>query len=308
MPAPSRARARKSPLYWAFYAAAGLAGLYIAWAMVLFFAQPSMVFPRDIPRAAAGLTTPPNVTELRLGVGAGEAVAWLLPPTSRPAASPESAGSPRTPLAVWFHGNAEVIDQLLLADEIRHLQALGFAVLLPEYRGYGRAGRLGESPSQEGIASDCDALIALALARPELDGRLLYLGRSLGGGVACAVAERRPPDGLVLISTFTSIASFAGGYGLPQWLVRYPFRSDQTLAKLDRPVLILHGDADTIVPVEHGRALARIAKRATYVEQAGAGHLDFPTNPAQYRKAVEALARAAGLLDPIPPPAPPRSP
>lgn len=44
------------------------------------------------------------------------------------------------------------------------------------------------------------------------------------------------------------------------------------LATLDLPVLVLHGDEDPIVPVEHGRRLAAAIPGARYVELKGWGH------------------------------------
>jgi 3-oxoadipate enol-lactonase len=42
--------------------------------------------------------------------------------------------------------------------------------------------------------------------------------------------------------------------------------------RIDAPALVVHGDADVIVPVENGRALASRLPNARYVELAGRGH------------------------------------
>lgn len=257
------------------------AGIYCAWAVALWFYQGALIFPVGmIPKSALKAEPPPGATVIR-----GATMGWLLPPTK------SIVGF--APLAVYFHGNAEIIDQLTNVREVRLLRSMGFAVLMVEYPGYGHAGG---NPSQQGIVDASTELIDLAAARPEIDPtRVLYVGKSLGGGAACAVAEVRPPRAMILLCTFRSIASFAHGMGVPEWLVKHPFRNEETLAKLDVPVLIVHGDRDTIVPVAHGRELARIARQGVYVEQPGAGHLDLPTDWAGFERAVRELVDRAGL-------------
>src|SRR5438046_4181160 len=103
------------------------------------------------------------------------------------------------------HGNAGNI-----GDRVMHaalLCAAGFDVLLFDYRGYGRSsGR----PSEEGTYRDARAARAALVARDGVDGaRVLYVGESLGGAVALALALEAPPAGLVLQSAFTSIRDMA---------------------------------------------------------------------------------------------------
>lgn len=268
---------------------------YLVWCTALYFAQPSLIFPRHIPAQSVLPSVPTDAIEILAPIPGGTpAVAWLLLPPNERQSAPSGI---RHPLAVWLHGNAEVIDELPSVPQVEHLRNLGLAVLLVEYRGYGRAGLEGQSPTQDGIVSDALTLIAAASARPDIDAdRIVYVGRSLGGGVACAIAAQRPPAAMILITTFTSVASFAHAYLVPEFLVRFPFRNDRVLQTLDRPVLVLHGDADTIIPVAHGRALAKLLKRGRYIEESGSGHLDFPRDLTAYCGAVEAFLAQNRLL------------
>jgi hypothetical protein len=97
----------------------------------------------------------------------------------------------------------------------------------------------------------------------------------LGGGVAAQLAARRKPAALILQATFTSVASMAHQYGVPQSLARHPFRTDRVLPTLDVPILILHGTHDKIIPVRHGRTLAELVPDAKYIEY-DCDHLNFP--------------------------------
>lgn len=253
----------------------------------LFFAQDRLIFPRHLVADAVINALPPGAEELWITAPTGERVpAWLF----LPASSPEGS---RHPAAVFFHGNGELIDLIYRDAAITLFARLGFALLFVEYRGYGRAEG---SPSQAALTDDGLAFVRLLEQRPDIDpDRIIYIGRSIGGGVASAVAERRPPAALVLISTFTSVASFAGQFLAPEWLVRHPFRNDRILPTLNRPVLLFHGEHDRVVPAHHSRTLAAITPGAQLVIQ-NADHNDFPTDFRAYEQAVTKFLTSNNLL------------
>ncbi|MGD9689242.1 MAG: alpha/beta hydrolase [Phycisphaerales bacterium] len=261
-------------------------GAYLAWAATVFGLQERLLFPRSvIPRSAVLSRLPSGIESVQVA-GDPDAVGWLLKPL-------ESRGEP-APLAVWFHGNAEIIDQVVFSPEIDVLRQMGFAVLLVEYPGYGRAPG---SPSEAAIVSKALALIQPVARRPDIDpARIVYFGRSLGGGAACAVAVQRPPAAIVLLSTFTSVASFAGGFGLPEAIVRHPFRNDRALAEFSGPVLLMHGGLDDIIPPAHSRALLRVARSAELWEEAVAGHNDFPRDLDAFAERLRDFLAAARVL------------
>jgi hypothetical protein len=172
------------------------------------------------------------------------------------------------------HGNAgNVGDRLMHADL---LTAVGFDVLLFDYRGYGHSGG---SPGEQGTYRDARAARAALLRQADVDpAGVVYLGESIGGAVALELAIAHPPAGLVLLSAFTSVRDIARThYGLiPTRLVPDAYPSLRRIAGLRAPVLVVHGGDDAIVPVEHGRALFEAApqpKRLRIV--AGVGHNDL---------------------------------
>jgi len=163
---------------------------------------------------------------------------------------------------------------------------MGFAVLLPEYRGYGRSD--GE-PSQAAIVEDAVYFFDQVVENKNIDKRrIVYHGVSLGGGVAGQLARHRPPTAMILQSTFANIAEMAWQYAAPPFLARHPFYTDRVLADLDRPVLIFHGSEDRIIPVENGRRLDRVARNSRYVEYQ-CGHNNFPGrgNGIKYEEAIK---------------------
>ena len=172
-----------------------------------------------------------------------------------------------------FHGNAGNIGDRVLHAEL--LTAAGFDVLLFDYRGYGNSGG---RPDEQGTYRDARAALRWLLSRPDVDrARLLYLGESLGGAVALELALEHPPAGLVLLSAFTSVRDMARRhYGvIPNAVVPDAYPSLRLIGALRAPLLVLHGEDDMIVPLEHGRALFDAApepKRLHVVR--GAGHND----------------------------------
>jgi len=172
------------------------------------------------------------------------------------------------------HGNAgNVADRLLHA---RLLTDVGFDVLVFDYRGYGRStGR----PDEEGTYRDARAARTTLLKLEGIDPRhVVYLGESLGGAVALALAIEAPPRALVLTSTFTSVRDMARLHYpvVPAVLVPDAYPSLARIPGLRCPVLILHGDRDEIVPVAHARSLLAAAPEPKQLRVfAGAGHNDL---------------------------------
>jgi fermentation-respiration switch protein FrsA (DUF1100 family) len=151
------------------------------------------------------------------------------------------------------HGNAGNV-----ADRILHaalLSAVGFDVLLFDYRGYGLSSG---APDEQGTYRDARAARKCVLRQHGVDGeRLFYLGESLGGAVALELALAFPPAGLILQSAWTSVRVLARlHYPLvPPGLVPNAYPSLELIPELRAPLLVLHGEGDTIVPLPHGEAL-----------------------------------------------------
>lgn len=163
--------------------------------------------------------------------------------------------------ALVAHGNAGNIENRLHIARAWH--GMGVSTLLFDYRGYGASeGR----PREEGLYLDAEAAHAELLRRMGAAGldaaRAIGHGESLGGAVVVELALRRPMGALVIESAWTSLPELAARLYpfLPvRLLLRERFETLDKLARLDTPLLVLHGPRDEIVPFEHGRRLAQAA-------------------------------------------------
>lgn len=196
---------------------------------------------------------------------------------------------PSTPLVFYFPGNA--MHRGGRVNDLRDFTALGCDVLIFDYRGYGENPG---SPSETAMASDARAIWRLAVDELHVDpSRILLFGESMGGAVAVRLAqelcnEQTPPAGLITNATFASMPRLAAcHYPLfPfRWLVWDRWTSVDRMPHVTCPVLMFHGTADQIVPIEEGRELFTAAPQCstegcekTFVEIHGAGHNDIPVN------------------------------
>jgi fermentation-respiration switch protein FrsA (DUF1100 family) len=183
---------------------------------------------------------------------------------------PEPADSP---VILFLHGNAQEAYSWSLVHE--ELSPLGCRLLLIDYHGYGKSG--GE-PHEAGLYLDGMAAMDWLKGQGIGEEGVIVFGKSLGGAVACEIAQDRDLKALVLESTFTSLASVARNLfpflppGIP---LGEKYDSLSKIARVRCPVLVIHGDLDELIPVGEGMKLFEAApepKELCLVR--GAGHND----------------------------------
>tara|TARA_B100000315_G_scaffold45852_1_gene40650 strand:- start:3673 stop:4425 length:753 start_codon:yes stop_codon:yes gene_type:complete len=184
--------------------------------------------------------------------------------------------SAQAPVLLWCHGNAGNIAHRL--GNLAHLFHQGLSVFLFDYRGYGRSHG---KPSERGLYQDALAAYAyLTTVRKIASKRLVVFGRSLGSAVAGYVVSQQSAAGLILESSFPSIAYMARThyFGLPaHWLLRARFDLVSRLRNVKVPLLVIHGDRDRIVPIQLGKAVYEtVMTSKDFYIVSGAGHNDVP--------------------------------
>jgi fermentation-respiration switch protein FrsA (DUF1100 family) len=238
---------------------------YLGFLAVLYFAQRSFIFP--IPQTARtppGEAGFPEAEEQALATADGETViVWHVP------------AKPGHAVVIYFHGNGDFLAGMV--GRFREITADGTGLVALSYRGYaGSSGR----PSEQGLLRDAAAAYAFTAARYGAE-RIVLWGFSLGSGVAVAVAAEQPAGRLILEAPYTSLADVAAS-AFPIFPVRLvmwdPFRSDQRIARVKTPLLVMHGGRDATIPVGLGERLFALAHEPKqFVRFPEGGHNDLDT-------------------------------
>jgi fermentation-respiration switch protein FrsA (DUF1100 family) len=168
--------------------------------------------------------------------------------------------TPNSPTLIYFHGNGEIASDY--DDFAPEFQRIGVTVIVVDYRGYGwSTGK----PLVSTLLSDAEKVLP---ALPDIVGQknpIFIMGRSLGSAPAAHLAATHPKllKGLIIESGFAHAPSLFGRIlGLPAGLTaKIPdvFDNAQKIATTHLPLLVIHGERDTLIPVENGQELYDIS-------------------------------------------------
>jgi uncharacterized protein len=257
--------------------------VYLGGIALLYVRQRGMLFP--IP--PVGRTTPaavgfPQAEEHLLTTDDGEKViVWHVP------------AKPGRPVILFFHGNGDFLAGRV--SRFKGITADGTGLVALSFRGY--AGSTG-SPSEQGLLRDAAAAYAFAAARYDAQ-RIVPWGFSLGSGIAVAIAYEHRIGKLILEAPYTSTVDVAASL-LPvvpvRWLMRDQFRSDERIARVTVPLLIMHGDADPAINIRFGERLFALAHEPKqFICFPGGGHENLDDFGA-----IEAARRFIGAEEYLP--------
>lgn len=179
------------------------------------------------------------------------------------------------PLILFCHGNAGNISHCL--PVIEQMNERGLPVFIFDYRGYGKSEG---SPTEKGIYMDGLAAYDFVLKYKDLQPeKIVPFGHSLGAAVAVEIALNRKIRAVILESAFTSMKDMAKTILIFRPLAHLSGPAYNNLEKVRRiakPMLIIHGDRDEIVPFKMGEALFKGSKQPKYfLPVKGAGHNDI---------------------------------
>jgi len=243
------------------YLAFAVAG-YVVLAVVITVFQRRLIYKPDPRRTTPHRDGHYDVDELSIPTPDGKTiVAWY------------AMAVPGQPTVLYFHGNAGYIE--LRNERLAELKSRGYGVLMPNMRSYG--GSTGRPCEQSAVA---DAKLVYSCLRNSgvAANDIVVFGESLGTGIATQLAASRNVAGLILDSPYTSMTALA--VRAYPWLpVRRmlwdQFETERHIRRVTVPILIVHGEADRLVPVDMGRALFETAVAPkTLITFPGVSHLE----------------------------------
>jgi alpha-beta hydrolase superfamily lysophospholipase len=176
-------------------------------------------------------------------------------------------------LIFFLHGNGGNLESW--ASDIDYYQRVNYDLFIFDYRGYGKS--TGSIQSETQLHGDVRAawntVAALYREKP-----IVIYGRSLGTALAAKLAVDVKPALLILVSPFTSMVAMGRQEYpfLPEWLLRYPLRTDKLIGDIRTPTVLVHGDEDRLIPIAHTYELMGLANtHAKLLLIEGAGHNDI---------------------------------
>lgn len=266
--------------YWILaFALVGIsAAALLRWVIV-----PSFIFHPSKEMAATPLDIGLDYEAVRLQTPDGETIAgWYVP------AAPDVSGPGKGFTLLFFHGNAGNISHRL--HSIAFFHRLGLSVFITDYRGFGDSTG---KPSVNGSIRDARAAWGwLTQDRGVPASDIILFGRSLGGGVAAALAAQVTPKALILESTFTSLHAVSETMG--PWLPGFVFSGDYetpgNLEKLHVPLLVAHSPDDEVIDFRMGREIFDSYKGPkSFLQISGPHNGGWFSSMATYEKGVRSF-------------------
>lgn len=254
--------------------------LYLLALTWLWFRQEKLIFAPTVLDAEFPLASAPDLHEVAIDV-----------PGARLSALHLRLPNPKG-VVFFLHGNGGSLESWFINPA--YYRRANFDLFMLDYRGYGKS--TGTIESEEQLRADVRA--AWALVAPQYVGRKVVIyGRSLGSGLAAGLsadmtANHAPPDLTVMVSSYSSMASLAADAypWVPQFVLRYPMRTDQWIGQIHTPLLLIHGTQDTLIAPHHSNTLKALAPHATLLLIQGAAHNDLQDFDAYLDAYAKALA------------------
>ena len=162
------------------------------------------------------------------------------------------------PWILYFHGNGEVVSDYDEVSRFYHQKKINLVVA--DYRGYGASTG---TPTLTDLVKDAHIIfkeVGEELLRKNLRKDLWVMGRSLGSMAALELASQHQEEmeGLIIESGFPSVVRIMFRLGVPAPAMGREKIDQECLERIKKiilPTLIIHGDQDSLVPLENAKAI-----------------------------------------------------
>ena len=163
---------------------------------------------------------------------------------------------------VYFHGNAGKLENRI--HKLNHFKDMNVNFLIIAWRGF--SGNEGK-PSEKGLYEDGNSSIKWLKNLGLTEKDIIIYGESLGTGVATEIAQNNNFAGLILETPFTSMIDAAKNFYpyIPVDLIlKDKYKNNLKIKNINIPLLVMHGEADQIVPFWMGKKIYEIANKPKY--------------------------------------------
>ena len=177
----------------------------------------------------------------------------------------------------YLHGNGDLIARL--EGVATFFWGLGYAVVIPDYRGYGKStGSISNEP-----ALHADMVTVYRYVQDHYpETQITIYGQSMGSGFAAKLAAQHQPARLILESPYYSMRAMAALHfpWVPRFLLKYQLRTDLWLTQVRCPVYLIHGTADPVIPYQASEQLYGLIRQPKELfTVTGGGHNLLLVNP-----------------------------
>ena len=163
---------------------------------------------------------------------------------------------------IYFHGNAGSLENRI--HKLNHFKEMNINFLIIAWRGF--SGNKG-TPSEQGLYEDGKSAINWLIKKGVEEKNLVVYGESLGTGVATQLAQNSNFAGIILETPFTSMVHAAKifyPYVPVNLILKDKFENYKKIKNINSPILVMHGEADQIVPFSMGKKIYEIANEPKY--------------------------------------------
>ena len=163
---------------------------------------------------------------------------------------------------LFFHGNAGNLENRI--NKLNHFNDLNVNFLIIAWRGF--SGNDG-NPTENNLYTDGKSALEWLKNNGVDENNIIIFGESLGTGIATEIAQKGNFAGLILETPFTSMVEAAKNFypyipvGL---LLKDKYENQKKIKSINIPVLVMHGEADKIVPFWMGKKIFDLANNPKY--------------------------------------------